>query len=131
MNKKKPQMVWTYKPQVPQFSVNDKARILAKVKEVIRQLPKVSQKVSRLDMRGSRIYLHELVEQIKPEGAIYTKPLIDGRYLEFPYVRITMQDAQGNNCTADWQRHNNQWMTLYVGTLTECLTGIENDGCWF
>jgi hypothetical protein len=84
-----------------------------------------------VEIRGNRIYLHELVEQFKPEGAVYTKPLIDDKYLEFPYARITMQDAQGNNCTVDYQRHNNQWMTLYVGTLTECLNNIENDEWWF
>jgi hypothetical protein len=131
MNKKKPQTVWTYKPQAPKFTANDKARILAKVKKVIQQLPKVSKKLSRLEIRGNRVYLHELVEQFKPEGAIFTKPLIDDKYLEYPYARITMQDDQGNNCTVDWQRHNNQWMTLHAGTLTECLNNIENDGCWF
>jgi hypothetical protein len=98
---------------------------------LIQQQPKVSQKVSRLEMRANRIYLYELVEQRKSEGAVFIKPLIDGKYLEYPYARITLQDNQGNNCSVDWQRHNNQWITLYSGTLPECIKNIEDDECWF
>ena len=75
--------------------------------------------------------LYELVEQFIPEGAIIIKPLIDGKYLEFPYARITMNDTKGNNCSADWQRHNNQWIELFTGTLKECLNNIEDDDSWF
>jgi hypothetical protein len=130
MDKKRPQKVWTYRPQAPKFTADDKARIVAEVKDIVRQLPKVSKKLSRLEIRGNRIYMHELVE-FRPEGAVYAKPLIDNAYLECPYARITMQDAQGNDCTADWQRHNNRWMALYAGTLAECLGNIENDDCGY
>lgn len=98
---------------------------------MIRTMPKLSQKVSRVDMRGNRIYLYELVEQLNPDGAKFIKPLIDGKYLEFPYARITLLDKQGNSSTADWQRHNNQWVTIYTGTYIECLTSIEKDENWF
>ena len=129
--KKKPQYIWAYQPQAPKFDANEKAKILATVRTIIQQLPKVSQRVSRLEMRANRIYLYELVEQRNAEGAIFIKPLIDGKYLEYPYARITVQDGQGNNYTVDWQRHNNQWITLYTGTLPECMRNIENDECWF
>jgi hypothetical protein len=82
-------------------------------------------------MRANRIYLYELVEQFKIEGAIYIKPLIEDKYMEFPYARITLNDAHGSNCSADWQRHNDQWMTLHTGTVAECLDHIENDSTWF
>jgi hypothetical protein len=108
MGRKKSQYIWVYQPQSPKFTVNEKTRMLTKVNELIRRMPKVSQKVSRVEIRANRIYLYELAEQFKPEGAIFTKPLIKGKYLEYPYARITLQDIQGNNCTADWQRHNNQ-----------------------
>jgi hypothetical protein len=94
-------------------------------------MPKLSQKVSRVDMRGNRIYLYELVEQFRPEGSEFIKPLINGKYLEFPYARITLNDKFGDNSTADWQRHNNQWVTLFTGTYAECITGIEEDNNWF
>ena len=131
MGGKKPQYVWVYRPEAPKFNTNEKANILAKAKTLIKQLPKVSQKATRIEMRANRLYLYELVEQYNTEGVIFTKPLIDGKYLEHPYARITLQDGQGTNCTADWQRHNNQWITLYAGTLPECIRNIEDDGCWF
>jgi hypothetical protein len=131
MGKRKSQYIWVSQPQSPKFTADEKTRILEKVTELIRWLKKVSQKVSKLEMRANRVYLYELVEQNEPEGAIFTKPLIDGKYLEYPYARLTLQDNQGGNCTVDWQRHNNQWMTVYAGTLPECLKSIENDTTWF
>ena len=131
MGKKKSQNIWVFQQQSPKFAANEKAMMLAKIKELIQQLPKASKKVSRLEMRANRIYLYELVEQSNPDGALFTKPLIDGKYLEYPYARITLQDTQGNNCTVDWQRHNNQWMTLHTGNPAECVKKIETDTCWF
>ena len=131
MKKNQPSKVWTNKPQSPKFTVAEKEKMLTKVKSVIEGLPKLSEKVSRVEMRANRIYLYELVEQFKPEGAVYIKPLIDDKYLEFPYARITMNDVSGNNCTADCQRYNDQWMTLYTGTISECLESMEGDDVWF
>jgi hypothetical protein len=34
------------------------------------------------------------------------------------------------DCTLDWQRHNNQWMTLEEGTLEECIQKAELSD-WF
>jgi hypothetical protein len=82
-------------------------------------------------MHGNRIYLYELVEQYIPEDVILIEPLIDDKYLEYPYARISLHDVQCNNCSVDWQRHNNQWMELYTGTLEECLNSIENDNVCF
>jgi len=131
MRKKQPQQKWVYKPTAPKFKPGEKEKMLIKAKERIEGFPKLSQKVSRVHMHGNRIYLYELVEQIKEAGAVYIKPLIDGKYLEFPYARITLNDIKGDNCTVDWQRHNDKWITLYTGTLEECLANIENDTGWF
>ena len=131
MGKNKSRYVWLHQPQPPKFTTSEKTKILTIVKELIHQLQKVSQKVSRLEMRANRVYLYELVEQSKPEGAVFIKPLVDGKYLEYPYARLTLQDTQGNNCALDWQRHNNQWITLYTGTLPDCIRSIEDDACWF
>ena len=100
-------------------------------KAIVKEQTKLSQKVTRVDMRANRIYLYELVEQYIPEGVAITKPLIDGKYFEMPYAGITLNDINGNNCSADWQRHNNQWMTLFTGTMAECLNSIEEDNDWF
>jgi hypothetical protein len=131
MKKKQPQKMWVYKLEAPKFTANEKTKKLEQTKTILKELPKLSEKVSRVDMRANRIYLYELVEQFKTEGAVYIKPLIDDKYLEFPYARITLNDAKGDNCTADWQRHNEQWMTLHTGSLVECLISIDKDDTWF
>ena len=122
---------WVYKPTPPKFGAAEKARTLTKVNEIISTHPKMSDKVSRVDMRANRVYLYELVEQIISDSALHIEPLIDDKFLEFPYARLTLLDTQGARCTADFQRHNNQWVTLYDGTLEECLSLIENDNAWF
>ncbi len=122
---------WVYSPPTPKFTPADKEAILTKVNLIINDLPKLFEKVTLIDMRSNRIYLYEKVEQILPEGAVLIKPLIEGKYIEYPYARITMQDTEGKSCTADWQRYNNQWMSLHTGTMTECLLSIENDNTWW
>ena len=123
--------MWVFKPSPPRFSATEKEKTIAKAKELIAMHPKTIENVSRVEMRSNRIYLYELVEQFNKEGAVFTKPLINGKYLEYPYARITLLDSQGESCTTDFQRHNNQWMTIYSGTLTECITNIQNDDTWF
>ena len=131
MGKRKSQRVWVRVPQKVKFDATGKAKILKQVQEIISISDKLQQKVSRVDMRGNRVYLYELVEQFIPEDAILIKPLIDDKYLEYPYARITISNDAATSCTADWQRHNDQWMSLYSGTLQECLVHIENDDGWF
>jgi hypothetical protein len=46
---------------------------------------------------------------------------------EFPMARITLYDTLGNTCEADYQRHTGQWMNLYEGNITDCLTFIEEN----
>ena len=128
---KRQQRAWVYKPSAPKFTATEKKQIKSKVEAIIETMPKLSQKVSRIDMKGNRVYLYELVEQVITDGVKYMVPLIDGKYLEFPYARLTLKDSGATICTADWQRHNNQWISLFTGTLEECMDGIENDGSWF
>lgn len=131
MGKRKSQRVWVRVPPKIKFDSNGKAKILRQVQEIIRISDKLQQKVTRVDMRGNRVYLYELVEQFICEDAILIKPLIDDKYLEYPYARITINNDAATSCTVDWQRHNNQWMPLYSGALQECLSYIENDDGWF
>ena len=131
MATKKTQKVWVYKPTPPKYSAEEKKKIIGIIRETIQKSDKLSQKVSRVDMKSNRVYLYEMVEQFVPDGAILVKPLIDDKYLEYPYARITLNDVSYTKCTVDWQRHNNQWMTLYEGTLAECIANIEEDEGWF
>jgi hypothetical protein len=131
MKKKQNQKAWVYTTQVPTFTAKEKEKILITLKATIEGQAKLSKKVSRVHMRANRIYLYELVEQFMTETSVFTQPLIEGKYLEFPYARITLNDQRGDNSTADWQRHNNQWITLFTGTFIECIRHIEDDNTWF
>ena len=118
-------------PAKPVFDTRAKTKILQLTQDKIDSSKKLKKRVSRMAIRGNRLYLYELVEQFKPRGAIFMKPLIEGNYIELPYARITINDSGAVNCTADWQRHNKQWISIYKGTLLQCLANIENDSAWF
>ena len=60
MGKKSAQYIWVVQPQAPKFTAHEKTTMLASIKALIQQMPKVSKKVSRLEMRANRIYLYEL-----------------------------------------------------------------------
>lgn len=78
------------------------------------------------------MYLYTLFEPIHTEGAIFTVPLIDDKYIEYPIGRLTLYDSKGEKCSADWQRHNGQWMTLHEGSLLDCISFMEQEGSnWF
>jgi hypothetical protein len=123
--------VWVRVPQKVKLDANVRERILEQVKKAVESSSKLKRRISRVYMRGNWVYLYELFEQFIPEGMISHIPLIDGKYIECPYARITIFNPAATNCNVDWQRHNDQWMTIYKGTLEECLTFIEDDECWF
>ena len=119
------------KPVRPKFDDIAKRGFLRQTQKKIDSSKKLKQKVSRIAMKGNRVYLYQLVEQFQPEGKVYLTPLIDGKYLEFPFARITINDARAEYCTADWQRHNERWISLFEGTFQVCLKEIDDDKTWF
>ena len=131
MKKKQRKKVWVQSPQSPKITADRKTQMLEEVTAIIKASPKLSKKVSRFDVLKNRLYLYVLEEAFIPKGAVYLGTLIDGKYEEHIYARITLYDSQYNDCTVDWQRHNNQWITLHLGTLAECLSYIEDDNNWF
>jgi len=123
--------VWVQKPVKVSFDAKAKEKLLCQVREMIDASEKLQKKVSRINMRADRIYLYQLVEVLNPEGREFIVPLIDGKYYEDYYARITIKDAEATDCTADWRRHNDLWMSLYSGTLQECIASIDNDNYWY
>ncbi len=100
------------------------------VKPFIENSAKLSKSVNRFEVKAGRVYFYQLVEQFgwnNPEVK-FTIPLIDGKYVEFHYARITLFP---NECSLDWQRYNNQWMSLFTGTMKECLQFMEDGNEWF
>jgi len=128
MNRKN--MVWVRVKEPIKISQSEKNSLMKRIETEIAKTTKIRQAVSRIEIKSGRLYLYKLYEQTRTEGVTYTIPLIDGKYLEFPYARITIYDPACRNCSLDWQRHNNQWMTLYEGSLEECIQKAEQSD-WF
>ncbi|MDR2423458.1 MAG: hypothetical protein LBD59_01885 [Prevotellaceae bacterium] len=122
-------MIWVKGNPTPvKLSANDKENLKRRVTAELEKYPELKERVNRIDIKAGRIYFYELHEAATlPQGAYYTIPLIDGKWLEFVLARITIYIS---NCTLDFQRHNNQWMTIDSGTLEECIEKIESSG-WF
>ncbi|MBI4647791.1 MAG: hypothetical protein HY738_14680 [Bacteroidia bacterium] len=66
----------------------------------------------------------------KASDAKWLKPLIDGKYAEFPYARITV--FVNKKFSVDWQRHTGQWIQLAEeNSLIESLEFIDNKPAFF
>jgi len=125
--------MWVYNPKPAKLTQNAKDFLLKRVNNFVASSERLSKEVNRIDIRAGRIYLFHLVEQFIPTGieVQFIKPLIDGKYVEYPMARITLFDAKGEQCTADWLRHTGQWYKIYEGSLDECLKFIEDNQQWF
>lgn len=124
---------WVYNPKPLKLEKSEREEIKQKVNEFVETTIKLRKVVNRIDVKSGRIYLYHLVEQFgwdDPERR-FIKPLIYGKYIEFPFARITIFDMNYSECTADWQRHNDQWIVLHEGSLEECLNFIEEDNAWY
>jgi hypothetical protein len=111
----------------------DNAKKMKIIKEVVSYLAdsqKLSKSINRFELKAGRVYFYQLVEQFgwDDPNARFIVPLIDGRYAEFKYARITTYPYE---CTLDWQRHNDQWVTIFSGTFTECLQHMGQSDEWF
>jgi hypothetical protein len=124
--------VWVYSPKPAKLTQYHKDLITNKVSEIIKSSSKLNKVVHRIQIKAGRLYLYHLSEQYgwNDPSKTFIKPLIDGRYNEFPLARIMIINNDGSKCRLDWQRHNGQWMDLKEGSLEECLKFIENDD-WF
>ena len=118
-------MGWVFVKTPVKLNQSDKIFLLKKIEAEIEKTSKLRKSVSRIEIRAGRVYLYSLYEQFRMEGVTYSVPLIDGKYLEFISARITLYDKAYRDCSLDWQRHNNQWMTLETGSLEECIQEAE------
>ena len=123
--------VWVLDNPKPQKLSDLKKRALTKeIESVIENSPKLSKSISRFELKAGRAYFYHLVEQFgwNDPDAKFIKPLIDGKYGEFKYARITIYPLE---CSLGWQRHNDQWISIFSGTFTECLQYMNERNEWF
>jgi hypothetical protein len=134
MKKKQSRTLWLPQAATGQggFDAQAKARIISETVEGIKKHSGLLKKISvpRTMMRTNKLYLYELFEPMHQDGATLIKPLIDGKYIEIPYARITFHDTEGNSCTMELQRYNDEWFPVYKGPISECLSKLEADGGW-
>ncbi len=126
--------VWKKVPPKPiKLDQKDKTALLKEVNNFIVSSQKLSNGINRIKIRAGRIYFYFLYKPMRwnDPNAIFIKPLIDGKYFEDIFARITLFDKKGIDCTADWQRHTGEWIVLNKGTLRECLQFIEIDDRFF
>ena len=86
----------------------------------------LKERVSRIELKAGRVYFYYYEEVSQTNGTLI-KPLIEGKYLEFPFARLTIYDKTSEQSSTEYQRHNNKWFTLKEGTIGECLNYIENN----
>lgn len=117
---------WTYVQKPESFSKEEKQSLTERIKNYVEESTLLKERVSRLEIKAGRVYFYYYEEISQTHGTL-TKPLIDGKYLEFPFARITIYDKKSEQCSADYQRHNGKWFTLMEGTIGECLNYIEDN----
>jgi len=124
-------MTWISNPKPWKLKDYEKATLKKTVQEFVQKSEKLSKTVNRIEIRAGRIYMYHMVEQFgwDDPDAKFNVPLIDEKYIEYPYARITVLD--NGNFTVDWQRHNNQWVSFFEDTLAECLKFIDEDRAYF
>jgi len=124
-------MAWTSTPKPKKLKDYEKASLKRTVQEFVQKSEKLSKIVNRVDIRAGRIYLYHLVEQFDWDNpdVKFIVPLIDGKYIEYPYARISV--LTNGNYTLDWQRHNGQWISFFENKLEECLKFINEDQGYF
>lgn len=113
--------VWVQAP--PTFNPQEKSAFFEQLKEFINNSKTLKEKIGSFTMRKNFLYLYENLVPDKPE--------VDGEYIKWNYARITFKDKSGNNCTADWQRANEQWIEFHNGTFIECLKYIDEGNGFF
>jgi hypothetical protein len=124
------EMVWVKVRKPVTLTQSEKEPLIKRLKAEIEKTTKVREAVSRIEIRAGRVYLYRLFEPSQTEGAFFTVPLIDGKYIEIPYMRITLFNKVYSDCSLDWQRSDDRWMTIEEGALEECIQNAEHSD-WF
>ncbi|MFT9493994.1 hypothetical protein [Anaerosolibacter sp.] len=123
---------WVHNPKSVKINKIERDDFIQRVNSMIQSSERLENIVKRISVKAGRIYLYHLVEQYgwNDPNRQFIKPLIDGKYVEYPLARITLYDNKGEKCTADWQRHTGQWYPVHEGDLKDCLKYIE-EGHYF
>ena len=101
----------------------EKEDLMKIIKSEIEKTSKLKSDITRIYIRAGRIYFYSEFE-LKDDGP-YIDGLKKGDFVEHVYGRITLFDKDYNDCTLDWQRHNDQWIVMEEGNLHDCIIEAE------
>jgi hypothetical protein len=120
--------IWTLSNTPIKFTEPLKEELSKRINELVKKTQKLARVSSRIHLQGGRIYFYYLSEVHLPENGHYMgKPLIDGKYQEWIFARITVYDKNADHCTADWQNSSLRWYVLHEGSLENCIQYIETN----
>ncbi len=119
--------IWVKTPGPLKLTAEEKTAILERVRNLIIASKPLAPVTSRVDVHNGRVFLYFLHQPstLGQPGTKYTTPLIEEKYLEDCYARITLFTADGSECSADWQRQPGEWVTAREDSLEKCLKYIE------
>jgi len=117
---------WTYIQKPESFSKEERQSLTERMKSYVEESTFLKERVRRIEVKAGRVYFYYYEEVSQTNGTLVNL-LIEGKYLEFPFARITIYDKTSEKCSTEYQRHNNKWFTLNEGTMGECLDYIENN----
>jgi predicted nuclease with TOPRIM domain len=122
--------IWMKIKETTKFSSAEKNNLLNEVRRYIDEYKLLRERTKRVEVKAGRIYLYEFHEIRKNYGEL-TKPLIDKKYVEMPFARITIYDKKYEDCSAEYQQYNGKWVIMTEGLLGDCIKYIEENGASF
>lgn len=119
---------WVRVEQPEKFLKKDKEILKDTINCYFDNHKNLKERAKKVEIKAGRVYLYEYFEVDANSGTII-KPLIEGKYLEMPFARITIYDKQYEKCSAEYQQYNGKWFTILEGSLNNCIKYIaENEG---
>ncbi len=115
--------IWVKAPGPLKLTAEEKTAILERVQNLIIASNALAPVIYRIDLENGRVFLYFL-----HQPATFTSPSVTypESLKEVCFARITLFNAEGSECAAEWQRQEGQWVTAMEGSLEDCLKSIED-----
>ena len=91
------------------FSESEKEAILKIIEDTVKQLPKIKERISKIDIKGNNVYLYKLNE----------------RNRGINWIQIVVCDKEYADCALMLYKDTKKWIDYARGSLVECLEQIE------
>ncbi len=115
--------IWVKSPGLVKLTADMKAALLERVRDFVVASKNLAPVTYRIDLENGRVFLYFLYQPatFTSPNVAYPEPL-----KEVCFARITLFNAEGSECAAEWQRQEGQWVTAAEGSLETCLKSIED-----